>query len=60
MNYILCEIRLFFRYFKDFELLIVDVKLFKATAPLYEKDFLPYSFLFGFVNKKMNSACLDP
>ena len=42
---IVCEMRLFLKDFKDFELLAVEVKLFQATAPLYEKDFLPNSFL---------------
>ena len=39
--------RLFLKDFKDFELLAVEVKLFQANAPLYEKDFLP-KFVFSF------------
>ena len=41
--------RLFLKDFKDFELLAVEVKLFQATAPLYENDFLP-KFVFGLTN----------
>ena len=39
--------RLFLKDFKDFELLAVEVKLFQANAPLYEKHFLP-KFVFSF------------
>ena len=56
---IVCEMRLFLKDFKNFELLAVEVKLFQATAPLYEKDFLP-KFVFGFGGIKLNSTCLVP
>ena len=51
--------RLFLKDFKNFELLAVEVKLFQATAPLYEKIFLP-KFVFGFGGIKLNSTCLVP
>ena len=37
--------RLFLKDFKDFELLAVEVKLFQATAPLYERIFYQNLYL---------------